>query len=600
MSTVDPLLGRTLDGKYRIEGLIGRGGMGAVYRATHIGTGRVVAVKVILPKLVQNPEALERFRREARAAGGLRHPNIVDVTDFGTARVGETDVAYLVMEYLQGKTVRDTLKEQGRLPLDVVVDIVEQIALALDEAHRSGIIHRDLKPDNIWLVPDPRGGHAVRVLDFGLAKLLEPAAPETVERPRSEPDSSELATLPELPGADETTSHLSTAFAPNRVSVVAEDDEETIASGGGKSRDSNTLTTAGSTLGTPAYMSPEQCRSGEIDFRSDLYSLGIMAWEAIVGRRPFDGSVNELVRKHLEETPMRLDKALPGIPAVVAGVVTRALSKDPVDRHPSARAMAGSLRVGAEGAGVIIRRAIALYSERFGSFLALSAHLSWPGLLVLIAVAIVSAVAGFRAWMLILPVVCMTAWGLVTAMTHAGFALAIDRLRTKPLEDLRPADLLDDMRRRLSLLPDAGRMRLLGRLVAFYMRSEFKAEKAQTGDLAFLVAFLEGTPAGETRERVSRLAAVTRTSYNWVRGVILFSVLAIPFIEGMSLFSVGRIFLPAKLSAIVAFASAMFLIPINAVFINPVFSSALAMLYFRARQADGEDVALSAILPTRL
>jgi eukaryotic-like serine/threonine-protein kinase len=574
MSTLDPLLGRTLDGKYRIEGIIGRGGMGAVYRATHIGTGRVVAVKVILPQLVQDPEALERFRREARASGGLRHPNIVDVTDFGTARVDETDVAYLVMEFLHGKTVRDTLKEQGRLPLAVVVDIVEQIALALDEAHRNGIVHRDLKPDNVWLVPDPRGGHAVRVLDFGLAKLLDPAAPDTA-------------------------SHLPTAFAPART-PAAEDDEETIASSGGGSRDSNTLTTAGSTLGTPAYMSPEQCRGGEIDFQSDLYSLGIMAWEAIAGRRPFDGSLNELVRKHLQETPMRLDEALPGVPAAVAGAVARALSKRPADRHPSARAMAGSLRVGAEGAGVIIRRAISLYSERFGSFLALSAHLSWPGLLVLIAIAIILAAAGFRTWMLMLPIVCMTAWGLVTAMTHAGFALAIDRLRTKPLEDLRPGDLLDDMRRRLSLPPEAGRFRLLGRLLAFYMRCEFKAEKAGTGDLAFFVAFLERTPVGETRERVSRLAAVTRKSYDWIRGAIFASLILIPFVEGTSLFSVARIFLPAKLSTIIAIASAVLLIPVNAVLINPVFSSALAMLYFRARQANGEDVALSAILPTRL
>ncbi len=596
MSTLDPLLGRTLDGKYRIEGIIGRGGMGAVYRATHIGTGRVVAVKVILPQLVQDPEALERFRREARASGGLRHPNIVDVTDFGTARVDETDVAYLVMEFLHGKTVRDTLKEEGRLPLAVVVDIVEQIALALDEAHRNGIVHRDLKPDNVWLVPDPRGGHAVRVLDFGLAKLLEPAAPATGERPRSEPVPSELTTIS---GADETASHLPTAFAPNRA-PAAEDDEETIAPSGGRSRDSNTLTTAGSTLGTPAYMSPEQCRGGEIDFRSDLYSLGIMAWEAIAGRRPFDGSLNELVRKHLQETPMRLDEALPGVPAAVAGAVERALSKRPADRHPSARAMAGSLRVGAEGAGVIIRRAIALYSERFGSFLALSAHLSWPGLLILIAVAIILPVAGFRTWMLMLPIVCMTAWGLVTAMTHAGFALAIDRLRTKPLEDLRPGDLLDDMRKRLYLPPEAGRLRLLGRLLAFYMRCEFKTDKAGTGDLAFLVAFLEGTPVGETRERVSRLAAVTQRSYDWVRGAILASLILIPFIEGTSLFSIARIFLPAKLSTIVAIASAALLIPINAVFINPVFSSALAMLYFRARQANGEDVALSAVLPTRL
>jgi hypothetical protein len=132
------------------------------------------------------------------------------------------------------------------------------------------------------------------------------------------------------------------------------------------------------------------------------------------------------------------------------------------------------------------------------------------------------------------------------------------------------------------------------------MRCEFKTDKAGTGDLAFLVAFLEGTPVGETRERVSRLAAVTQRSYDWVRGAILASLILIPFIEGTSLFSIARIFLPAKLSTIVAIASAALLIPINAVFINPVFSSALAMLYFRARQANGEDVALSAVLPTRL
>lgn len=575
MSTLDPLLGRTLDGKYRIEGLIGRGGMGAVYRATHVGTGRVVAVKVILPQLVQDPDALERFRREARAAGGLRHPNIVDVTDFGTARVGETDVAYLVMEHLQGKTIRDTLKEQGRLPLDVVVDIVEQIALALDEAHRSGIVHRDLKPDNVWLVPDPRGGHAVRVLDFGLAKLLEPPAPEAA-------------------------SNAPTAFAPARTPVPAGDDEETIAPGGGRSRGSSTLTIAGATLGTPAYMSPEQCRGGEIDFRSDLYSLGILAWEAIAGRRPFDGSLGELVRKHLEETPMRLDEVLSGIPVVVAGVVARALSKDPVDRHPSARAMAGSLRVGAESAGVIIRRAIALYSERFDSFLSLSARLSWPGILFLIPIGIVAAVAGFPVWMLILGIGGTIAWGLVTMMTNAGFALAIDSLRAKPLEDLRSADLVADMRRRLSLPPDAGRMRLLARLVAFYTRCEFRAAKAQTGDLSFLVVFLEGTPIAEISERVSRLAAVTRKSYDWIRGAILVSLIVIPFIEGASLFPIARVFLPANLSVRVAFAMAALLIPINAMLINPVFSSALAMLFFRARQANGEDVGLSAILPTRL
>lgn len=598
MSQMDPLLGRTLDAKYLIEGMIGRGGMGAVYRATHVGTGRVVAVKVILPQLLQHPEALERFRREARACGGLRHPNIVDVTDFGTARVGETDVAYLVMEHLQGKTVRDALKEQGRLPLDIVVDIVEQIALALDEAHRNGIVHRDLKPDNVWLVPDPRGGYAVRVLDFGLAKLRETSALRMGSHTRSQLESLGMATSA---AADPSASLLPTlAFGSNRDPEPSEEGREGMAPDPALSRDSEALTTAGDTLGTPAYMSPEQCRGGEIDFRSDLYSLGIMTWEAIAGRKPFDGGIHEQIRKHLGETPRRLDEALPGIPAVVAGVVERSLSKDPARRHPSARAMAGSLRVGAEGAGVIIRRALALACEQFGPFLSLSAHLAWPGLVLGSVLAVVPALAGFRIWLLMLPIACMVAWGAVTMMTNAGFALAIDRLRTKPLEALNPSDLINDMRRRLSLPPEAGRLRLLGRLATFYLRCELRAERAETGDLAFLVAFLEGRPVEESRERVSQLAAVTKTSYNWVRGAIGLSLFVIPFIEATSLLTLARIFLSAKAAAGVAIASAMLLIPLNAVLVNPVFSSALAMLYFRARQANGEDIALSAVLPTRL
>ena len=154
---MESLLGQTLHGKYRIDELIGRGGMGSVYKAEHLGTGRPVAVKTILPRLVTDSSSIERFRREARAAGRLRHPNIVDVTDFGVAPVGDQEVAYLVMEYLEGSTLRALLERSATLSLEVVVDLVEQIALALDAAHALGIVHRDLKPDNIWLIPDPRG-----------------------------------------------------------------------------------------------------------------------------------------------------------------------------------------------------------------------------------------------------------------------------------------------------------------------------------------------------------------------------------------------------------------------------------------------------------
>jgi serine/threonine-protein kinase len=147
------LIGEVLDGKYRIEKQLGLGGMGAVYLATHLGTERPVAIKVIAPQFMQLEEFVERFRREARAAGRLRHPNVVDVTDFGFAPVGKEQMAYLVMEYLDGFTLDQVLAEESSLPLNWVIDILEQTCSAVDEAHQQGIIHRDLKPENIWLEP---------------------------------------------------------------------------------------------------------------------------------------------------------------------------------------------------------------------------------------------------------------------------------------------------------------------------------------------------------------------------------------------------------------------------------------------------------------
>jgi len=162
-----------LDGKYQIENILGEGGMGAVYRATHLGTKRTVAVKVIRPDLSAHPEFLARFQREAEAAGRLRHPNVVDVTDFGFAQTSRGRVAYLVMEYLDGCSLAEVASEEGALPVGWVVDILEQVSAAVEEAHKAGIIHRDLKPDNIWLEPNGRGGYTVKVWDFGLVKLLE-------------------------------------------------------------------------------------------------------------------------------------------------------------------------------------------------------------------------------------------------------------------------------------------------------------------------------------------------------------------------------------------------------------------------------------------
>ena len=173
MKGLERYLGEVLDGKYRIEKLLGKGGMGAVYLATHLGTERPVALKIIAPEFMRQDEFVERFKREARAAGRLRHPNVVDVTDFGFAQHGRERVAYLVMEYLDGCALSDVLAEESQLPLDWVVDILEQVCSAIDEAHQQGIVHRDLKPDNIWLEPNMRGGYTIKVLDFGVAKLAE-------------------------------------------------------------------------------------------------------------------------------------------------------------------------------------------------------------------------------------------------------------------------------------------------------------------------------------------------------------------------------------------------------------------------------------------
>src|SRR5262252_710458 len=173
MTPLESYVGQTLDGKYHLERLLGQGGMGAVYLATHLGTERYVALKLIAPQFMRNEEFVERFKREARAAGRLRHPNVVDVTDFGFSGSGSNRVAYLVMEYLDGCTLSDVLAEEERLPLYWVVDILEQVCSAVHEAHQQGIVHRDLKPDNIWLEPNALGGYRVKVLDFGIAKLAE-------------------------------------------------------------------------------------------------------------------------------------------------------------------------------------------------------------------------------------------------------------------------------------------------------------------------------------------------------------------------------------------------------------------------------------------
>ncbi len=148
--------------------------MGAVFQATHLGTTRPVALKVIVPQLAENQEFAQRFKREAEAAGRLIHPNVVNVTDFGVTQVANEELAYLVMEYLDGLSLADFLKDNPRPAFSFLLDVMDQTGLALDASHAAGIVHRDLKPSNIWLEPNHRGGYNVKVLDFGIAKIANP------------------------------------------------------------------------------------------------------------------------------------------------------------------------------------------------------------------------------------------------------------------------------------------------------------------------------------------------------------------------------------------------------------------------------------------
>jgi eukaryotic-like serine/threonine-protein kinase len=280
--------GLIVDGKYKLERKIGRGGMGTVFRAKHIQMDSLVAVKLLRRDLVSNQNAIERFRREALAAARIRHPNAIIVTDFGVTE----DHVYLVMEYLEGQDLRKRLRQTKTLSVEEAVRIVVQVCAAVDLAHRRDLIHRDIKPDNILLVSDEEtGGEQVKVLDFGIAKLRS---------------SGDLATLTER----------------------------------------------GAMIGTPYYMSPEQCRGESLDPRSDIYSIGILLYEMLTGVWPFRGDNPFVVgMKHQMEAPRPPRELSPTIPPAIEALILKALEKDPAARPASARELATELLAACEGAG---------------------------------------------------------------------------------------------------------------------------------------------------------------------------------------------------------------------------------------------------------
>ncbi len=290
---VDPLIGHTLDEKYRLEARLGIGGMGTVYRALHLLIDRPVAIKVLNPRFVEDEAARTRFRREAKAAGRLQHTNAVTVTDFGQSQDG---YVYLVMELLEGRTLREVLAKEAPLDTARAVSLMLQVSAAVAAAHEAGIIHRDLKPANIFIVQHAEVPAVVKVLDFGIAKLA----------------------------ADSL------------------DDD-----------DHKTLTQVGAMIGTPRYMSPEQCNGADLTPAADVYSLGVILYELLTGTVPFSGSSPlSIAMKHTSETPRSPREFVSSIPPALEHVVLRTLEKNPADRPANAAEFRKELLETAERLGL--------------------------------------------------------------------------------------------------------------------------------------------------------------------------------------------------------------------------------------------------------
>jgi eukaryotic-like serine/threonine-protein kinase len=273
----DDYIGKTIASKYRVDQLIGEGGMGKVYKANQTALDKPVVLKVLRQALLSDARTVARFQREAKAASRLNHPNSISVLDFGQAEDG---AMYIAMEYVQGKDLHQILSREWPLPEARVVRLVGQVLSALADAHSAGVIHRDLKPENIMV--EQRRGEAdfVKVLDFGIAKIID-----------------------------------------------------------GSADDGPALTRAGFVCGTPEYMSPEQARGAQLDHRSDLYAVGVILYQLTSGLLPFDSdSAVGFATKHLTEVPVPPTKRRPEarISGPMERLIMKALAKSPDERPQTA------------------------------------------------------------------------------------------------------------------------------------------------------------------------------------------------------------------------------------------------------------------------
>jgi eukaryotic-like serine/threonine-protein kinase len=283
----DLLIGTEVDnGEYRIIERIGVGGMGSVYKAEQPSMNRLVAIKVLHPRFAAREDLVSRFRREARAMSQLSHPNTARVYKFGQLQDG---AAYFVMDYMEGKNLAHTVRSEGPMDPERALNVMIQVCGALDEAHRAGIIHRDLKPENIFLTQQGGTSDFPKVLDFGLAKVSEKQM----------------------------------------------------------GRGSMMLTQQGMVFGTPEFMSPEQTQGEKLDRRSDIYSLGLILYELLTGKLPFDAEKPiDVMRAHVQEPAIPLNQRLPGkrFSSELEAVIAKALQKKPADRYETAVDLAQALR----------------------------------------------------------------------------------------------------------------------------------------------------------------------------------------------------------------------------------------------------------------
>ncbi len=325
-----------LDGKYRLDQCLGRGGMGAVYRARHLGLERDFALKLVLPDHAGDAGFQAFFRTEALALGRLRHPGVVGVTDSGVDPRGR-GVPYLVMDYLEGRSLAALLRERGALDPEAALGLLDPVARAVDAAHAIGVLHRDLKPANVLVQSGPEGEGAVKVLDFGLALLVEgPSglpAPGHAQGGAAIPDGSAEAygTVP-LPSRATPSVPLAEA-ATWPIPLRAESGPSL-----------GEWPSVHEVVGTPGYLAPEILAGGKPTPAVDVYAFGMMAYEMLAGRLPFKGSVDEILVAQARETPPDPQRFNPGLPEVFNAPLRAALAKDPAGRPPSLGAVMAALR----------------------------------------------------------------------------------------------------------------------------------------------------------------------------------------------------------------------------------------------------------------